>query len=619
MSYATNKKTFQARILQRDRVAENTFRIELKITEGQFSFQAGQYIWLKLDNLLYPDPRGNRRAFSIASSPKEDTIVIIFRGEKSGFKKTLLKMPLKSSVEIIGPFGFFIAPLLPKAKNHIFVTGGVGVAPFLSVIRNSLNIKNAPKIHLIYSESAKNHLIPEVLKLQKKVKNHKFLKISINIGPLDENFIKKNVKIDKNSFWYFTGPAGMINKISSVVSAIGIPKNRMMFEENYPEFASEKMLDSLELENNQPKETNIYKLAADDSLIHTVITDINGRILYANQACARITGYSIQEILGNTPRLWGGLMNQSFYEKLWQTIKTKRKPFASKITNRKKNGEQYIAQLSIAPIIEANGKLTGFIVSEIDITNLEEIDQVKSEFISFTSHQLKSPLTVINWYSELLLASDAGKLNQKQKKYLEQIYHSSQRMVELISSLLNVSRLELGTFTIQQKSTNISNISKTIVKEMQPLIKKKKIVLKEKYAPNLPKVNIDQKFAGMIFQNLISNAIKYTPEKGKVEVKIKLSKKGKVMNGEKNTTDSIFISVADYGCGIPKAQQKQIFTKLFRADNAKKQDKEGTGLGLYIVKSIMEHTGGRIWFESTENKGTTFFMLLPLSDTQKKK
>lgn len=608
------KNIFQAQLLQRDRVAENTFRIELKITEGQFSFQAGQYIWLKLDNLLYPDPRGSRRAFSIASNPKEDTVVIIFRGETSGFKKTLLKMPLKSSVEIIGPFGFFISPLLAKAKKHIFIAGGVGVSPFLSVIRNNLNTKNAPKIHLIYSESAKNHLIPEVLELQKKIKNNKFLKISINIGPLDENFIKKNIKVDKNSFWYFTGPAGMINKISSVASTIGVSRKQMMFEENYPASASEEILNSLE--NNQIKETNIYKLAVDDSLIHTVITDINGRILYANEACARITGYSIQEILGNTPRLWGGLMSQSFYEKLWRTIKTERKPFTSKVTNRKKTGEQYIAQLSIAPIIEADGKLTGFIVSEVDITKLEEVDKIKSEFVSFASHQLKSPLTVINWYSELLLASGASKLNQEQKKYMEEIYHNSQRMVELINSLLNISRLELGTFAVEQKLTNISGISKTVIKEMQPLIKKKKIVFKEKYAQNLPKVNVDQKLINIIFQNLISNAIKYTPEKGKVEVKIELSKKGTVMNGEKATTDAIFISVADSGCGIPQKQQKQIFTKLFRADNAKKKDKEGTGLGLYIVRAIMEHTSGRIWFESKENKGTTFFVLLPLTDTK---
>lgn len=364
-----------------------------------------------------------------------------------------------------------------------------------------------------------------------------------------------------------------------------------------------------------------FKIALDGTSDHVVITDQNGIILYANAALERITGFSPKEVVGKKAgikELWGGNMEQEFYAQLWHTIKIEKKPFVGEITNRRKNGVLYQALSSISPILTKDGDLEFFIGIERDITKEKEIDQAKTEFVSLASHQLRTPLSTVNWYAEMLLSGDAGAINEEQKKYLDEIYKGNQRMVELVNALLNVSRLELGTFTLEPEPTDIIDISRIAVKEVRPMVENKKITLSEKYAPDIPKVNVDPKLTRIIFQNLISNAAKYTPENGTVDVTVELRKKGDAVGGVSVVADSLYVAVADTGYGIPKAQEDKIFTKLFRADNVKEHDTEGTGLGLYIIKSIVEHSKGKVWFVSQENKGTTFHVLLPLTGMKKK-
>ena len=185
-------------------------------------------------------------------------------------------------------------------------------------------------------------------------------------------------------------------------------------------------------------------------------------------------------------------------------------------------------------------------------------------------------------------------------------------MVALVNALLHVSRLELGAFATDPAPTNIIDIAKTVIREIRLMIEKKEITLKEQYAADFLQINTDSKLIRIILQNLISNAVRYTPKKGKVTIEISLS-------DDKAHAPKILISVSDTGYGIPKGQQRQVFTKLFRADNVKEKDVEGTGLGLYIVKSIVEQLGGAIRFESEENKGTTFYVTLPAGEMKKVK
>ena len=206
----------------------------------------------------------------------------------------------------------------------------------------------------------------------------------------------------------------------------------------------------------------------------------------------------------------------------------------------------------------------------------------------------------------MLLDEDTGALKKEQKEYLKEVYNGNQRMIELVNALLNVSRLELGTFSINPKPLNITTIINELINEFALKINKKKIKFVKKY-DKLPKINLDKELTRIIIQNLISNAIKHTSVGGKITLKL-LRKNNKIE-----------ISIKDNGIGIPEEQQSQVFSKLFRADNAIKKDISGTGLGLYIVKSIMDNSGGKVWFKSKENKGSTFYVSLPLKGMVAKK
>lgn len=349
-----------------------------------------------------------------------------------------------------------------------------------------------------------------------------------------------------------------------------------------------------------------FKIALDGTSDHVVITDSNGIALYANAGLKRITGFSPEEVLGKkvgTKELWGGKMSPEFYEDLWRTIKIEKKPFVGEITNKRKDGTPYQALSSISPIMNKHGVLEFFIGIERDITKEKEIDSAKTEFVSLASHQLRTPLSAINWYTEMLLSEDAGAITDMQREYLGEVSRGSRRMVELVNALLNVSRIELGTFAVQPEPTDVVELARDVINELKSKILEKKLHIEEAYVENLPKMMVDPKLTRIVFQNLLTNAVKYTPEEGKISISIAMS-----------ADETMFtIAVSDTGYGIPKEDQSRIFTKLFRASNIREKETDGTGLGLYIIKSIVEHSGGTVTFESEEGKGTTFTLTLPVS------
>jgi PAS domain S-box-containing protein len=351
-----------------------------------------------------------------------------------------------------------------------------------------------------------------------------------------------------------------------------------------------------------------FKLAVENTSDQVVITDKNGMVLYANKALERITGYKVKEAMGKKAGvLWGKLMETNYYKKMWDTILIKKKTFTSEIKNKRKDGKEYFAEVSISPILDRDKNVIFIAGIERDITEKILIDKAKTEFVSLASHQLRTPLSAIKWYNELINTEGTKNLNKKQKDYLKQIDQSNERMIGLVNSLLNVSRIEMGTFMVEPKLADIKEISNTILKENLHEIKNKKIKLIKKYDKNIPEINLDVKLTEMVLHNLVSNAIKYSKDKSKVLLTI--SKKG----------GNIEIVVKDNGCGIPIQQHSQIFNKLFRADNVARLNVEGTGLGLYIAKSIIDHVGGKIWFDSEENKGSTFYVTIPIKGMKRKK
>lgn len=351
-----------------------------------------------------------------------------------------------------------------------------------------------------------------------------------------------------------------------------------------------------------------FQLAVENVSDQIIITDPDANIIYANDVIKSNTGFTKEEVIGKNPgELWGGQMEKKYYEKMWKTTKEEKKIFAGEVTNKRKNGETYIAAVSIAPIVDQNGEVQFFVGIERDVTVEKEIDRMKTEFISLASHQLRTPLSAIKWFTEMVLAGDAGKLKPEQKEYLEQVYKSNERMIELVNSLLNVSRIEQGRIAIDPYPTDLGELVDQVLTELTPKVKEKNLRITVKKDKDLPMISVDPKLIRQVYANLLSNATKYTSEKGKISVKISL--KG----------NEIVSEIKDSGYGIPKEQQERVFTKFFRGDNILKISSEGTGLGLYIVKSVVESSGGKIWFESQVNKGSTFYFTLPISGTPEKK
>lgn len=241
-------------------------------------------------------------------------------------------------------------------------------------------------------------------------------------------------------------------------------------------------------------------------------------------------------------------------------------------------------------------------IRDEQITKEHELNRAKSEFVSLASHQLKTPLTIIKWYIDMLNAGYAGDSLKKEKEYLGKIYNNTERMIELIDAFLNVSRLELDVFSVKKEPINLKDKMELILKNFEPKIKEKNLKLLRSYAKSNFVFASDVKMIQIIFENLISNAIKYTPSGGQIQVR--MQKKG----------SEILIGVVDTGIGIPGDQQSKIFTKFFRADNASSYKADGSGLGLYIVKTVVEKIGGKVWFRSPassnqhKNIGTAFYV-----------
>lgn len=237
---------------------------------------------------------------------------------------------------------------------------------------------------------------------------------------------------------------------------------------------------------------------------------------------------------------------------------------------------------------------------------LGETDRAKSEFVSLASHQLLTPLTTVSWYVETLLAGSVNGLSEKQKEYIKNVYNTNHNMVETVRALLDVSRIEMGTFYIKPQPVNIAEVVDSVLDELAIRIKEKGLEIIKDFDLSIPIMDMDPQLSRIIFQNLLSNAVKYSPDDKKVII------------GTKKREQDILITISDNGYGIPEELQKNVFSKFFRSYNIKEKVPEGTGLGLYIVKSIVDNSGGKIWFESEENKGTTFYVSYPLSGMRAK-
>lgn len=231
---------------------------------------------------------------------------------------------------------------------------------------------------------------------------------------------------------------------------------------------------------------------------------------------------------------------------------------------------------------------------------LRELDRTKSEFVSIVAHQLRTPLSAVKWVLKMLLDGDAGALAAEQQSLLGKGYESNERMIRLVNDMLDVVRIESGKVTYHFAPVQLADLAQDLLLDFIGPIKKKNLTLAfDTPTTKLPQVLADAEKIRTALQNLIDNAIRYTPAKGAIT--LRLQPVGR----------QVWVTVSDTGIGVPQHQHHQLFSRFFRGDNAIKMATDGSGLGLFIARSIIEKHHGRIWFESRENDGSSFHFTLP--------
>lgn len=242
--------------------------------------------------------------------------------------------------------------------------------------------------------------------------------------------------------------------------------------------------------------------------------------------------------------------------------------------------------------------LAGVITRSFDY--LAEIARMKSEFINIVSHQLRAPLTNLRWALEFLMAKDWEGGVEKKEEYYSTVKENVNRIGELIDDLLVVGGLEKGVAPFKRKDVSLENMIKELITRFKAFAEASNIEITFQSQGNVPLLFVDPSHMKLVVENLIDNAVRYTRGGGRIDIKIA------------RQDEKVYFEIKDTGVGIPQKDQKYIFQKFFRSENALKEQIKGSGLGLYIVKSIVEEEGGEINFKSEEGKGTTFFFTLPV-------
>ncbi len=345
--------------------------------------------------------------------------------------------------------------------------------------------------------------------------------------------------------------------------------------------------------------------------------DAQGTIILFNKAAEKISGFDAASVIGTSYKdsmkfmLGEGDSAKEEDGFIQQALSGSLAVMPDDVSLIKKDGTRVPVADSSAPIVNAEGKTVGAVVVFRDVTHEREVDRLKSEFVSVASHQLRTPLTAIRWNLEDLQSEEIGTLVQEQKDSLAQAAMSTSRMIRLVNDLLDVSRLESGRLSIRPQPTDIAEMLTSIVQEDAILAKEKgcTVNLHLPEAP-LPVISIDPSLIRQVAANLISNSIKYCSAAGRTPtVDVTLSQDGK---------EYYRVTVKDNGMGITGKDEDRIFQRFFRADNAVKQQTEGSGLGLYIAKLIVEESGGMISFSSTEGEGSTFWFMLPIAGSKER-
>lgn len=353
------------------------------------------------------------------------------------------------------------------------------------------------------------------------------------------------------------------------------------------------------------------KKAIDEAILSSVgdgliATDKNGKIIIINRVAQAMLQLKAHEVIGadyidtvGAADINGVLIPRE--KRPINTVLETGEPSTNHAVNSfiRSDGTKFPAAITTSPIM-FEGAIIGAIITFRDSTKDREIDAMKSDFLSVAAHQLRTPLGTMRWSMEMILSNDFGPVSPTILPIMQQIYAANTRMITLVNDLLNVARIDELRVQDNPLPTNIEQIIKDILTEKNVEITKRGLVVN--FAPtNDPyfTIKIDPKRIREVFENIISNAIKYNNPRGSINIFA-----GKI-------DDIIEVTFMDTGIGIPKEDVEKITNKFYRAKNAVRSETEGSGLGLFVVKSYVEAWGGKFEFSSEEGVGTTVVVYLP--------
>jgi len=340
-----------------------------------------------------------------------------------------------------------------------------------------------------------------------------------------------------------------------------------------------------------------------------VVTDKKGIIISFNKAAETMLGWTKEEAVGKQLQdiVVIEYVNDKAYNKLLGNSEEQQATDTREqsLFFVRKDKSKFIAALKVTSYVVGE-EVLGTITLFRDITAETNIDQMKTEFISLASHQLKTPLSTMRWYVTMLLEGDAGALATNQLKFVQNIKTATFRMIDLVTALLNISRIESGRIIVEPVPTDLTKIVTDVLEDVKPKLQKKEQTVNISHSENLPLISVDPRLIAQVFLNLLTNASKYSSEKDVISISLALKEQ------------EVLVTVTDHGFGIPKNEHSKVFDKFYRGENIVTKIADGSGLGLYLVKAIIELSNGKIWFESQtpeegEHHGTTFFFTLPIT------
>jgi len=336
-----------------------------------------------------------------------------------------------------------------------------------------------------------------------------------------------------------------------------------------------------------------------------ILISPSDHILWLNKGFERMFNVVSEEALGHS---FSSMLHH--WEKIFENPEEIKQRFEEAARKKELEYRETVPQiwpvkremeLYSVPVNIGEGVQLGRLYVFRDVTTERAVERMKDDFVSLVSHEFRTPLTSIKGYVELLLAGDAGKLLEDQQEFLEVVSRNTDLLTLLVNDLLEVSKIESGALKLKRQNTSINDLIQEASSKFMPQIKTKNQSLGIQLDENLPQIHVDPQRITQILMNLISNATKYTPEGG--EIQIVASQEGGFIN----------VAVIDTGVGISEENQTRLFTKFFRVEDPEIQRESGTGLGLWITHRLVEMHGGAMDVSSRLGEGTKFTFTLPIT------